>query len=53
MDQNEIKISRIRKIKNNYFSFLRYITKKRNKKIEEIIKKDDDNKIKDILSNLK
>ncbi len=54
MDQNkDQKIQKIQKIKSDFFSFLNSAVKNRNKKIEEVIRKQDDKKIKDILNNIK
>ncbi|HNZ86768.1 MAG TPA: hypothetical protein PLD95_04210 [bacterium] len=54
MDKNtKTKISKIQKIKNDYLHSLNSVIKDGNKKIEEIIKKDDEQRIKDILNNLK
>ncbi|HNZ86604.1 MAG TPA: hypothetical protein PLD95_03235 [bacterium] len=49
----EEKILKIKKIKNVFRETLSSIIKNRNKKIEEIIKKQDNQKINNILNNLK
>lgn len=49
----EEKILKIKQIKNVFRETLNSIIKNRNKKIEETIKKQDDQKINNILNNLK
>lgn len=49
----EEKINKIRQIKNSFLKTLHAIVKNRNKKIEEVIKNQDDKKIQNILNNLK
>lgn len=50
--QNQ-KTLKIQKIKGDFSYFLNTTIKNRNQKIQEILKKEDDKKIKDILDNLK
>ncbi len=52
-EDTKSKVLKIKKLQNDFYAFLSTAIKNRNKKIQEILKREDDKRIKDILNNLK